>query len=233
MELQRHERYREAFVPAATQPSTNRIAESTLSLVETLKQTLVLPVLTVDDAALAVPLVEALSSGGLVTVEVTLRTPSALAAIARIANELPGVSVGAGTVTTTEEFDRATQAGASFAVSPGLTPALVEAASRSAIPLLPGVGTVGEAMRARDEGFGLLKLFPAAVLGGIHFLKAIRGPLPDLLFCPTGGINVGSYRGYLAEPNVLCVGGSWMVSPELIAKRDWRAVRQAAAEISL
>jgi 2-dehydro-3-deoxyphosphogluconate aldolase/(4S)-4-hydroxy-2-oxoglutarate aldolase len=219
-------------VLTATQPRINPFVESTLPLVETLRQALVLPVITVDDAALAVPLVEALSVGGLVTVEVTLRTPSALAAIARIAKELPGVSVGAGTVTNPEEFARAIQAGATFAVSPGLTPALVEASSRSAIPLLPGVGTVGEAMRARDEGFGFLKLFPAAVLGGIRFLKAIRGPLPDLQFCPTGGINARSYRDYLAEPNVVCVGGSWMISPEVIAQRDWRSIGQAAAEIS-
>lgn len=205
---------------------------ATFRLRDLLGRSRVLPVLTVRDPGEAVALVGALAQGGLATVEITLRSDAALAAISAVVDELPEVTVGAGTVTRADQLAAAEQAGASFAVSPGLTDGLIGAAKRSQLALLPGVSTVSEAMVARDAGFGVLKLFPARSLGGTEFLAAVRGPLPELLFCPTGGIDEGSYRNYLAQPNVLCVGGSWMVPPEALAAGDWGAITRRAARLA-
>ncbi len=200
---------------------------------EILRSAGVLPVLTIRDPSNAVPLVAALANAGLSTVEITLRAPGALSAIEAVAKALPAVVVGAGSVLKDAQMQDAQAAGARFAVSPGLTPALLNTAQRLNLPYLPGVATPSEAMAAHDAGLRTLKLFPAQNLGGTQLLKALAGPLPDLEFCPTGGIDASSFQHYLAEPNVVCVGGSWMVDPDLMAAFDWVGVsRQARARTS-
>lgn len=190
----------------------------------------VIPVLVIDDAADAVALARALVDGGLPVLEVTLRTPAALASIERIAAELPEAIVGVGTVRNAADLAASLRAGARFAVSPGLTPALAAAARDSELPLLPGVMTASEAMAAMEAGFDALKLFPAQQAGGIGMLKAIAGPFPELLFCPTGGISPENFRDFLAQPNVACVGGSWLAPRALVAAADWDAIRRLASE---
>jgi 2-dehydro-3-deoxyphosphogluconate aldolase/(4S)-4-hydroxy-2-oxoglutarate aldolase len=190
------------------------------------------PVLTVDEADRAVPLVRALAAGGLTTVEITLRTPPALRAIRRLAEEVAEVVVGAGSVLDPEGLARAAEAGARFVVSPGFTMRLAEAAAAAGVPWLPGVATVSEAMRAREAGLRLLKLFPAELAGGIGFLDAVRGPMPDLLFFPTGGIGPENYRDYLSRSNVAAVGGSWMAPPSAIAAGAWARITASATELA-
>lgn len=190
----------------------------------------VLPVLTVEDARRAVPLAHALAEGGLDVLEVTLRTAAALEAIRRIATEVPEVVVGAGTVVDPDDLRAARDAGARFAVSPGLTPRLADAAASSGLPFLPGVATPSEALDARERGFRTLKLFPAEVAGGVAFLRSVAGPLADLRFCPTGGIGAGTFREYLALPNVVCVGGSWVAPATLVAAGDWRRITDLARQ---
>ena len=192
----------------------------------------VLPVLTVEDAQRGAPLARALAAGGLTALEITLRTPAALEVIRQIRREVPEVLVGAGTVTRRGDLEAAAAAGASFAVSPGLTPALIRAAEDSDIPLIPGVMTPSEALAAREEGFRFLKLFPAAAAGGTAFLKAVQGPFPDLHFCPTGGIHSGTFRGYLELSNVVCVGGSWVSPRAAVARGDWPLITRLAEEAS-
>lgn len=193
----------------------------------------VLPVIALDRLEQAVPLAEALLEGGIPTLEITLRTPVALAAIQAIRRAFPEALVGAGTVTSPAALRQVTEAGARFAVSPGLTPALAAAAAAGPLPLLPGVFTPGEVMAAQEAGFRFLKLFPAEQAGGIGMLKALAGPFPDLRFCPTGGIRPDTAAQYLAQPNVLCVGGSWLTPRALLAAGDWKGIttlaRQAAA----
>jgi 2-dehydro-3-deoxyphosphogluconate aldolase/(4S)-4-hydroxy-2-oxoglutarate aldolase len=171
----------------------------------------VIPVLTVRDVADGVAQARALVAGGLLAIEVTLRTEAALDAIAEIARSVPGAHVGAGTIVEPAQIDAAIEAGAKFLVSPGTSPALAAAASQSPIPFLPGVATPSEAMTLRALGFRALKLFPAEAVGGAKLLASIHAPLPDLVFCPTGGIDAAKAPAYLALPNVLCVGGSWML----------------------
>ena len=192
----------------------------------------VLPVLTIEEPDQAVALVQALVEGGLRVVEITLRSPKALKAIEKVIRALPGVAVGVGTVIDGDQLRAAEAVGARFAVSPGLTADLVHAAWQGEIPWLPGVATVSEAMTAAAEGFPVLKLFPAEVLGGVRLLKALQGPLPQLSFCPTGGIGAGSYQDYLAQPNVLCVGGSWMVPAATVEAEDWPRITHLAKEIT-
>ena len=187
----------------------------------------VVPVLVIERSEDAVPLARALVAGGLPLLEVTLRTPTALDCIARIAAEVEGAVVGAGTVLTPQQLAAAEAAGARFAVSPGFSHRLVDAA---AIPLLPGVATASEAMAAQDAGLRFLKLFPAEAIGGAPLLKALYGPLADLRFCPTGGITAAIAPSYLEQPNVVCVGGSWMTPPALLAAGDWEGVRALAAK---
>lgn len=189
----------------------------------------VLPVLVIDDAEIAEPLAKALLDGGLNLLEVTLRTPAALAAIARMAR-VPGVVVGAGTLTRPAEIAAAKEAGARFGVSPGATPQLLAAARESGLPFLPGVATASEAMAARDAGYGTLKLFPAVPAGGVALLKALGGPLPDLAFCPTGGIDAGNFQSFLELENVICVGGSWVAPADALKRRDWAAITRLALE---
>ncbi|HEX9011028.1 MAG TPA: bifunctional 4-hydroxy-2-oxoglutarate aldolase/2-dehydro-3-deoxy-phosphogluconate aldolase [Holophagaceae bacterium] len=193
----------------------------------------VMPVIALEDVEKALPLAEALLAGGIPTLEITLRTPAALEAIRRIRKAFPQAHVGAGTVTTPEALRQAQDAGATFAVSPGSPVALLEAAARGPLPFLPGVMTPAEVMTAAAAGFTHLKLFPAEQAGGIGMLKALAGPFRELRFCPTGGIGPDTAPAYLALPNVVCVGGSWLAPPSLLDAGDWKAIthlaRQAAA----
>lgn len=175
----------------------------------------VVPVVVIADVASAVPTAEALLRGGIGIIEVTLRTDAALPAIERIAAEAPGIVVGAGTVTTPELAAAAARAGAKFLVTPGSTDRVLDAAADTGLPLLPGAATVSEAMRLAERGHTELKFFPAEAAGGVPYLKSIAGPLPDLRFCPTGGITAATAPTYLALPNVGCVGGSWLTAGPL------------------
>jgi 2-dehydro-3-deoxyphosphogluconate aldolase/(4S)-4-hydroxy-2-oxoglutarate aldolase len=190
----------------------------------------VIPVLTIDDESYAVPLARALVAGGIPVLEVTLRTPCALSAVAAIAKNVEGAIVGVGTVTRADEFRQARRAGACFAVSPGLTPALIDAARASDLPFLPGVMTPSEAIAARAAGYSELKLFPAQQAGGIGMLKALAAPFPDLAFCPTGGITLETAPGYMALVNVVCVGGSWVAPKAALAAGDWQTVTELARQ---
>jgi 2-dehydro-3-deoxyphosphogluconate aldolase/(4S)-4-hydroxy-2-oxoglutarate aldolase len=190
----------------------------------------VIPVVIIDDLAQAVPLARALAAGGLPVIEITLRTPAGLAAIRAIAAEVPDAIVGAGTVLDAAQLAAVTQAGARFAVSPGATPKLLEAAAGANISLLPGIATASEAMTLIERGYRFAKFFPAEPAGGAAYLAAIASPLPQLRFCPTGGITLESAPRYLQLPNVICVGGSWMVDRDTIAAADWPAIRQAAMQ---
>ena len=203
-----------------------------MNLRDVLSRARVLPVLKIESAESAVPLARALSAGGLSVLEVTLRTDAAVEAIRRIAAEVPEVTVGAGTVTRRGDVESVREAGGRFAVSPGFVPALADAAREIGLPLLPGVMTPSEALAARDRGFDTLKLFPAGAAGGIALLKALGGPLPELAFCPTGGLGPSSFRDYLALPNVVCVGGSWVAPAAAVATADWRRITGFAREAS-
>jgi 2-dehydro-3-deoxyphosphogluconate aldolase/(4S)-4-hydroxy-2-oxoglutarate aldolase len=192
----------------------------------------VLPVIVIENEQDAVPLAESLYAAGMSVLEVTLRTSAALAAVAAIRNALPDCVVGAGTVLSPENVEAAVNAGAQFMVSPGSTASLLDAAARyPSVPLLPGVATVSEAMAVYARGYSLMKFFPAEAAGGVAMLKALNGPLPQLRFCPTGGISAANFTEYLALPNVLCVGGSWMLNPEYIRNKNWEAIKQEAASV--
>ncbi|UBU17330.1 bifunctional 4-hydroxy-2-oxoglutarate aldolase/2-dehydro-3-deoxy-phosphogluconate aldolase [Nonomuraea gerenzanensis] len=190
----------------------------------------VVPVVVIEDAGTAVPMARALVAGGLPVIEVTLRTPAAREAIARIAEEVPEATVGAGTIRTTEDIAASVSAGAKFLVSPGTTLSLVEALDSSGVPYLPGAATVSEVMALVERGIKELKFFPAEAAGGIPYLKSLSGPLPDVRFCPTGGIKPETARDYLALPNVGCVGGSWLTPADALAAGDWARVEKLAAE---
>jgi len=194
----------------------------------------VVPVLTVEATAIALPLARALVAGGLAVLEVTLRTPAALQAIEMIANEVQGAVVGAGTVLTPAQYEAAARAGARFVVSPGATPALLDAAAASRVPFLPGAATSSEIMTLLERGHSCLKFFPAEPAGGIAYLKALAAPLSEARFCPTGGIDAGNAPAYLSLPNVLCVGGSWVAPGDAVAAGDWpriTALARAAAAL--
>lgn len=194
----------------------------------------VIPVLTIDRPADAVPLAQALVRGGLRVLEITLRTGVALEALRAIAAEVPDAVVGAGTVVDPRQFAQVRAAGARFAVSPGCTRELASAAVADGLPFLPGVQTVSEAMELVGQGFGLLKFFPADSAGGVAWLRAVSAPLPGVRFCPTGGIGAETAPNYLALTNVACVGGSWVAPREAIGAADWgRVERLAAAAASL
>ncbi|WP_017579289.1 bifunctional 4-hydroxy-2-oxoglutarate aldolase/2-dehydro-3-deoxy-phosphogluconate aldolase [Nocardiopsis valliformis] len=190
----------------------------------------VMPVVVVEDVEHAVPLARALVAGGLPGIEVTLRTPAALSAIERIAQEVPEAVVGAGTVVNGEQAGAAAKAGARFLVSPGCTPELARAMADTGLPALPGVATVSEAMALLELGLTELKFFPAEASGGAKFLKSLTGPLPQLKFCPTGGITAESAPDYLALPNVGCVGGSWLTPAALVGEGRWDQVTELARE---
>ncbi|GAA0987818.1 bifunctional 4-hydroxy-2-oxoglutarate aldolase/2-dehydro-3-deoxy-phosphogluconate aldolase [Nocardiopsis tropica] len=189
-----------------------------------------MPVVVVSDAETAVPLARALVAGGLPGIEVTLRTPAALEAIGRIAAEVPEAVVGAGTVVSPGQARAAAEAGARFLVSPGCTADLASAMADTGLPFLPGVGTVSEAMALLERGLSALKFFPAEAAGGAAFLKSLTGPLPQVRFCPTGGITAASAPSYLALSNVGCVGGSWLTPADLVSAGDWGRVTRLAEE---
>lgn len=190
----------------------------------------VIPVIVIDRLEDAVPLARALVAGGIRVLELTLRTPVALKAIEAIANEVEGAITGVGTITRAEDFDAALKAGALFGVSPGLTPELIAAARDSALPLLPGVMTPSDVIAARAAGFTEVKLFPAQQAGGVGMLNALSGPFPDLNFCPTGGIAAATAPDFLALPNVVCVGGSWLTPADAVAAGDWGRITALASE---
>ena len=188
----------------------------------------VVPVVVLDDPAAAVPLGRALVAGGLPAIEVTLRTARALEAIERIAAEVPGAVVGAGTVTTADQAEAAAKAGSRFLVSPGCTDRLRAAMTDTGLPFLAGVATASEALALAEHGVTAMKFFPAKAAGGVAYLKALGGPLPGIRFCPTGGITVDTAPDYLALPNVGCVGGTWLTPADLVARQDWPAIEALA-----
>jgi 2-dehydro-3-deoxyphosphogluconate aldolase/(4S)-4-hydroxy-2-oxoglutarate aldolase len=208
----------------------NATATGALSLGEILKRAPVVPVIVIHDLATAVPLADALVAGGLPVLEITLRTTAGLAAIEAIRRAVPEAIVGVGTLSTPEHFIASANAGAQFGVSPGLTPALLDASRRVDFPYLPGVMTPSELMRAREAGFRHCKLFPAQQAGGTGMLKAMHSVFPDVGFCPTGGVHQDNAAEFLALPNVLCVGGSWVAPNALIASGDWLGIRKIAQQ---
>lgn len=193
----------------------------------------VIPVITIDDIATALPLAEALLEGGLPVLEITLRTPAALQAITVIRKRFPDAVVGAGTIVDKRSIDQACDAGAQFLVSPGATEAVLTAATLHRLPLLPGASTASEVMRLLEHGITNMKFFPAEAAGGVAMLKALGAPLPQALFCPTGGITLDKAPAYLALPNVACVGGSWMLKPELLKAGRWQDICALAREAAL
>jgi 2-dehydro-3-deoxyphosphogluconate aldolase/(4S)-4-hydroxy-2-oxoglutarate aldolase len=195
-----------------------------------LKRAPVIPVLTVEGPDDAVPLARALVAGGLPILEVTLRTDGALRAMEAIAREVEGAVIGAGTVRSPAQARDAVAAGATFLVSPGCTIKLAEAAAGLNIPFLPGVATASEAMTLAEIGHRILKFFPAEQAGGVPYLKSLGAPLSDLMFCPTGGIDLEKARTYLALPNVICVGGSWVTPASAVKAGDWATVTRLARE---
>ena len=190
----------------------------------------VIPVIVLNDVAHAVPLARALVAGGIRMLEVTLRTPQALACIKAIAEEVPEAVVGAGTIRTASDADLAAAAGARFGVSPGYTPTIGRACREAGLPLLPGVATGSEIMMALEDGFNSLKFFPAMQAGGTNMLKAWFGPFADIRFCPTGGVSASNAGELLALPNVACVGGSWLTPADAVAAGDWDRITALARE---
>lgn len=199
-------------------------------MVEAMASVRVVPVVTIDDARDAVSLASALAAGGLDVVEITLRTEAGMGAISEIANKRPTTMVGAGSVMSGDQAKQAIDAGAKFLVSPGLDDAVVQAALEADVAIVPGIATATELMRACSYGLGVVKLFPAEAAGGIELLRAFSAVWPTMLFMPTGGISAGNAAEYLAEPNVLAVGGSWMAPRDLIASSDWSRITTLASE---
>jgi 2-dehydro-3-deoxyphosphogluconate aldolase / (4S)-4-hydroxy-2-oxoglutarate aldolase len=205
--------------------------EQKQKLIETtLRLAPVVPVVIIEDARAAVPMARALVAGGIPAIEVTLRTPAALDAIRAIAEEVEGAVVGVGTVLSAKDLRAAHKAGARFAVSPGVSPGLLDAADDSDLALLPGVATAGEAMTLLERGYHYLKLFPAVPAGGHKLLGAWASPLPQLRFCPTGGISLASAPDFLSLPNVVCVGGSWLTPADKLHAGDWAGIEALARE---
>jgi 2-dehydro-3-deoxyphosphogluconate aldolase/(4S)-4-hydroxy-2-oxoglutarate aldolase len=190
----------------------------------------VVPVIVLTDPAHAVPLAHALLEGGIDVMEITLRSPAALASIEAVAAAVPQMHLGAGTVTRVSEVQQVIDAGAKFALSPGCTDALVDAVKIALLPFIPGVMTPGEVMQRREQGFTLMKLFPAAQAGGLGMLKALGAPIPDVAFCPTGGVSPENLSAFLKLPNVVMAGGSWLTPADAMAAGDWKRITQLARE---
>jgi 2-dehydro-3-deoxyphosphogluconate aldolase/(4S)-4-hydroxy-2-oxoglutarate aldolase len=188
----------------------------------------VLPVVTVEDLPQAIALAGALARGGLTAIEVTLRSPAAMAALGVLKRELPQLCIGAGTVRSASQARQAVDQGVDFLVTPGTPPALAQALAALGLPVVPGAATASEMMALMDLGFDALKLFPAVAIGGLALVKSLAGPLPDLALCPTGGINEANAADFLRQPNVLCVGGSWMVAAEWVAAGQFDRVEESA-----
>jgi len=193
----------------------------------------VVPVIVLHDPAHAVPLAHALLEGGIDVMEITLRSDAALQSIEAVAKAVPQMHLGAGTVTRVSEVQQVIDAGASFALSPGCTDELVSAVEAAHLPFIPGVMTPGEVMRRREQGFTLMKLFPAAQAGGMGMLKALGAPIPDVMFCPTGGVGPANLKDFLKLPNVPMVGGSWLTPADALAAGDWKKVTQLAKEATI
>lgn len=209
------------------QPDTLTGPKARFSMHALCRQAPVIPVLVIDELEHAVPLAEALVAGGLPVLEVTLRTPVALQAIG-LMTRVPGATVGAGTVLTPKDAQAARQAGAEFAVSPGSTHHLIDACEDNELPLLPGAATATEVMRLLERGFELQKFFPAEGAGGVTMLKSLAGPLPQVHFCPTGGISQVNAADYLSLANVTCLGGTWLAPKQLMAQGRWGDIREMA-----
>ena len=206
------------------------MTQTPLTSLQVMQDAPVIPVIVLNDVAHAVPMARALVEGGIRMLEVTLRTPQALACIEAIARAVPEAVVGAGTLRSKADAQAAANAGARFAVSPGYTSTLGAACRDLGLPLLPGVATGGEIMAAQEDGFSALKFFPAMQAGGSAMLKAWSGPFFDVKFCPTGGISLQNAPDFLALPNVLCVGGSWLVPADALAQGDWARITTLARE---
>lgn len=204
-----------------------------MNIREILNAASVIPVLELDRLEDAAPLARALAGGGLRVAELTLRTEAALAAVREMRRAAPELNVGMGSVRVKDDIARALDAGAQFLVSPGASDRLLTALADSGAPSLPGVATASEAMTASDAGFAAMKFFPAEPAGGVPYLKAIAGPLPNIVFCPTGGISAEKATDYLALPNVACVGGSWIATRAMIVASDWEAIEANARRAAL
>lgn len=190
----------------------------------------VIPVIAIDQVEDAIPLARALAAGGMRVIEVTLRTPVALAACREIARECPETVLGIGTILTPDQVTQSVDAGAKFLVTPGTTEKLARKITECGVAALPGSATLSEMVQLMEWGFGEMKFFPAGPAGGLEYLKAVAGPIPELRFCPTGGISPQNAPDYLAQPNILCVGGSWVTPKTLIVARDWAGITRLAAE---
>ena len=197
---------------------------------EVLRQGPVVPVMVIQKLEQAVPLARALVAGGIRVLEITLRTPVAMEAIRIISREVSGAMVGAGTVTRGEELAAVAEAGAVFAISPGLTVELLDAANQGPIPMIPGIATISELMTGMARGYSHFKFFPAEAAGGVKMVQAIAGPFPQITFCPTGGITLANYRDYLALKNVACIGGSWVAPQGAMDQGDWTRITALARE---
>ena len=203
-----------------------------LTALQVMQAAPVIPVIVLHDVAHAVPMARALVAGGVRMLEITLRSAQALACIEAVARQVPDAVVGAGTVRQAADAHAAARAGAQFAVSPGYTSALGQACRDAGLALLPGVATASEIMQAQQDGFSQLKFFPALQAGGVAMLKAWSGPFADVQFCPTGGISLANAPDFLALPNVVCVGGSWLVPAQALAAGDWAQITRLAREAS-
>lgn len=210
---------------------TTATASSTTPLTahDVLDAASVIPVLTVEDLEDSAPLAHALAAGGLKVIEATLRTAAGLDSLRQMKAAEPGLLIGMGSVKTPDDAHRASEAGADFLVTPGVTPALIEALAALEIPALPGSASASEAMTLLDAGFSAQKFFPAEAAGGVAYLKALSGPLPMVRFCPTGGVSPDNAHEYLALKNVACVGGSWIASAAAVADKDWDGIQARAS----
>ena len=204
----------------------------TTSIIQILNSTRVIPVVVIDNIEDAVPLATALVEGGLNVLEITLRTPVAIEAIIQIKQALPNAIIGSGTVINSTTLEASLKANVDFMVSPGTTSELLEAAAQNSAPLLPGAATASEVMNLLSKGYDALKFFPAAAAGGINMLKSFGGPLPQVTFCPTGGINLANADQYLSLANVACVGGTWMLDKKLISEKNWTEISRLAKQAS-
>ena len=201
-----------------------------LAPLEVLNNGPVVPVMVIENIDHAVPLARALLAGGINVLEITLRSEVAVEAIARVSRDVPNALVGAGTVASPEDLAMVTEAGAVFAISPGLTPRLLSAANQGPIALIPGISTASELMLGMEMGYTEFKFFPAEAAGGVPMLKSIGGPFPQITFCPTGGISLKNFNDYLALDNVACVGGSWIVPTKNIEQEDWQSITALARD---
>lgn len=190
----------------------------------------IVPVLVINKVEDALPIAEALLAADVKVLEVTLRTPAALDVISIIAKELPEAIIGSGTVTNRQQLQQSYDAGAKFAISPGLTKDLLQAGNEAKIALIPGISSISELMDGVDHGYDHLKFFPAEASGGVNAIKSIGGPFPDISFCPTGGININNIRDYLTLANVACCGGSWLVSSEIVVNKNWSEITKLAQQ---